>query len=74
LGMAINLDRDAHYWNIYLANYNDINKEVEVYIKWYEQDSEIACWIPDEADDNGKVIVKANSGIEITHSSYFLKF
>jgi hypothetical protein len=73
LGKAINLDRDAHYWKIYLANYNDVNKEVEVSIKWFEQEIEIACWIPEEADDNGKVIVKANAGIEITDSSYFLK-
>ena len=74
LGKAINLESDAHFWKIYLANKNDNNKEVEIIIKWFEKETEIARWIPKEANENGKVVLNASSGIEISDSCYFLKF
>jgi len=73
LGNAINLDSDAHYWKIYLANPNNQNKEMEIIITWLENEMEIASWIPEEANKNGKVIIKSNSGMEISDSCYFLK-
>jgi hypothetical protein len=73
LGITKNLDRDSNYWKIYLANPYDETRKVKVSIKWFEDGNEIADWTPDEAGKDGKVVLKANSGIEISDSSYFIK-
>jgi len=73
LGKAKNLDGDSHYWKIHLGNPGDEDKKVEVYLTWFENETQIAKWIPEEADSDGKVLVKANNGKEITDSCYFIK-
>jgi len=73
LGIAKNLEDDIHYWRIFLGNHSDVDKKVNITITWLESNNEIAKWIPCEAGPDGKVLVKANSDIEISDSSRFVK-
>jgi hypothetical protein len=73
LGISKQLEKDAHSWQIYLANPNDEDVSVNVSLKWFENENELDTWIPEEAGDDDKVVLKGNSGIEITDSSYFMK-
>jgi hypothetical protein len=71
--LGIANDLDVHYWEIHLGNMTDKDIKAIVKIKWFEDGKEIAQWIPDEAFLGGKVIVNANSEMEITDSAIFVK-
>lgn len=73
LGIVKNLDKKRHDWVVRLGNITNINKKIPIKITWKEDGKEIAEWIPGEADDDGRVLVKANSAVEITDSSLFIK-
>lgn len=72
LGRAENLNLKTHYWGIQLANKYDNDRKVTIKIIWKENGQEIATWIPDESDKDGKVLLKANSALEITDSAFFV--
>jgi hypothetical protein len=73
LDIAKNLDSDVHYWEIQLGNITDEDIKAKVIMKWFENGNEIARWIPIDADQDGRIIVNANSGLERTDSAYFIK-
>ena len=73
LGLCKNLDGDRNKWRIHLGNKSANPIEINLQINWFENGELIETWIPDEANEDGKVDLAGNDGVEITDSALITK-